>query len=429
MLGRRYDAVTPTLRACSNFLVFRQICVPQFTRPDLLARPKLHLSPGVIVGSFLSTGSARAAYGCRKQGWQLLQLGPACSTAQSPEGEPCRLYAINASDLMEACENVHAAQGRWVVPAGCTKLQQRKQNPTFWCGICCALAGGTNGCRPQAVASLSHHDGSMQLRECHSRTLRAKYGRQPCALFTWQHQQLRTSTTRTAFSTSPGADAAESASAGQQDAQHSHTSRSGPDAAAQPHATGYDRWQSILQKQPHLQSFESPGACSTASSSFPLNYNPAQQLQEQASAQQPQQQDPQQPDHQTTPHPDAAQQQQQPPAQQPWPPYPEEVLLIGVDPDTNGAIAVIHSQLHWTTTAPRSTAAAAAAVPSGKRRQRKTNESSNRTSSSRSNSTEEVPHVQAHTALPAAAVKVYDMPVETIVTKTKTQTGKVRIRR
>lgn len=144
---------------------------------------------------------------------------------------------------------------------------------------------------------------------------------------------------------------------------------------------------------------------------------------------------------------------------------PQEVVLIGIDPDTNGAIAVVRSQLAWSTTNSNgsgtgtdSSAKATTNGSSSRSRQRQGarstgegNNASNCTTSSgsssstststdsintsttngssNSNSTAEVPQLEAYLRLPAAAVAVYDMPVETIVTKSKTSTGKLRVRR
>lgn len=102
---------------------------------------------------------------------------------------------------------------------------------------------------------------------------------------------------------------------------------------------------------------------------------------------------------------------------------PTEVLLIGIDPDTNGAIAVVSSQLHWSLTDGSSS--------NGNSREhvQKTNSSGHGSKKdSSSGSTTEVPQLQAHMGLPAA-VSVYDMPVQAVVTQTKTHTGKRRVRR
>jgi hypothetical protein len=155
---------------------------------------------------------------------------------------------------------------------------------------------------------------------------------------------------------------------------------------------------------------------------------------------------------------------------------PQEVLLIGVDPDTSGAIAVVHAPLQWVASSSassnthtsgtsssngsksrsRSAAAAAGTVSTvknsssnGSRRSRRclsssgdsrTNNGSSATTNSSigsivptinssSSSAAEAPQLQAYMCLPDAVVRVYDMPVETIVTKSKTRTGKRRVRR
>jgi hypothetical protein len=126
---------------------------------------------------------------------------------------------------------------------------------------------------------------------------------------------------------------------------------------------------------------------------------------------------------------------------------PSEALLVGVDPDTNGAIAVVRSKLHWSLTVPSRAADSSSnsndnvqVSSRGRNGTSKTAGSkgsgstvSNSTTSSNgsnnsSNSTAEVLQLQAHMGLPAA-VSVYDMPVETIVTQSKTSTGKRRVRR
>jgi hypothetical protein len=129
---------------------------------------------------------------------------------------------------------------------------------------------------------------------------------------------------------------------------------------------------------------------------------------------------------------------------------PSEVLLVGVDPDTNGAIAVVRSNLHWSLTDPsraadgssnskssvqkssrgrNGTSKTAGSKDSGSTVSSSSSTNSNGSNnSSSSNSTAEVLQLQAHMGLPTA-VHVYDMPVETIVTKIKTNTGQHRVRR
>jgi hypothetical protein len=118
---------------------------------------------------------------------------------------------------------------------------------------------------------------------------------------------------------------------------------------------------------------------------------------------------------------------------------PQEVLLVGIDPDCSGAIAVVRSPLHWSLTPP----GGSTSISSSKRSCTKRaaggisckdgsssdvpSSSSSSSNGSNSSSTAEVQQLQAFMGLPA--VRVYDMPVETIITKTKTSTGKRRVRR
>jgi hypothetical protein len=121
---------------------------------------------------------------------------------------------------------------------------------------------------------------------------------------------------------------------------------------------------------------------------------------------------------------------------------PDQVLLIGIDPDTHGAIAVVRSWLRWSRApaAPPQEASSSSSSDAGRRRNRRsrsrttgdssTNSSSSSSSSAvSSSSAAQAPQWQAHMCLPAADVRVYDMPVQTIPLRTKSKTGGQRFRR
>jgi hypothetical protein len=142
---------------------------------------------------------------------------------------------------------------------------------------------------------------------------------------------------------------------------------------------------------------------------------------------------------------------------------PQEVVLLGIDPDCNGAIAVVQSHLQWFTSPAGNSSsrtsrgsrcthgdnAACSSTTTSKVRSRKaarstdgssvsnssanghgsTSDSSSSSNGDSSSSTSLGPQLQAFVTLPAASVRVFDMPVETIITKSKTSTGKARVRR